>query len=201
MPRLLASLVGLLLALAASSAAGLQGEVVFSKSTVYSNGFSKDFKVYSVDGGAGLQDYRTEITITYLNRGAAEGDVMVSDAVPLSILSDPRQIYFDQSPSNISSAGRISFGWVLKSINSGETVSFSYSFARPLTEQMAADLSAPLLLPAPRQNSSAAGLPGEGLVASIFTFKIFEIPLTMILAGLFALALGIVALGFLVDRD
>jgi hypothetical protein len=201
LPRLLAALAGLLLALATASAAGLQGEVVFSKSIHYSSGFSKEFKVYSLDNGEGLQDYRTEITLNYTNKEEARQDVTVSDAVPLSILSDPSQISFDQSPSSISSSNGISFGWALKSINTGEKVSFSYSFARPLTEQMAAGFSAPLLLPTAKQPKSGAGLPGEGLLASIFTFKIFDIPLTMILAGLFALALGIVVLGFLVDRD
>jgi hypothetical protein len=118
--------------------------LLLSKTVGYPNGFVKKFEVWR-ERNNGAESYTTEITLTY-SANQSFGNATVLDGVPKSVLASADQISFSKKPSRYGSAYGVDFEWDVKPLSSGQRLSYFYSFARPLTEQMIDSFPAPRLL-------------------------------------------------------
>ena len=177
-------------------------ELLFSKTVDYENGFAKQFSVYKITS-AGSESFSTEVVLQYTNSGTESRDgFVIYDAVPASILSSSSQISFATSPANMgASGGNPAFSWNVASLPAGQTIKYSYSFQRLLTENMVGRFASPSAraksqsLPLIGSQDDAGGAAGSGLFASLFTFEGVAVPLAAILAGIGVIVLAL--LGYL----
>ena len=118
-------------------------ELVFSKLVNYPGGFSKRFSVYKITDGQS-ESFESNIVL-YLNYtgNSTRYDFDILDSVPSSVLARASQVTFADRPSVVSSEPK--FEWHVKSVSKGGRLSYAYSFARPLTEQMIALFDAPTI--------------------------------------------------------
>ncbi|MCX6769586.1 MAG: Ig-like domain-containing protein, partial [Candidatus Micrarchaeota archaeon] len=154
-------------------------EIILSKTIRYENGFTKKFEVYRTTDGS-IERYNTEITLTYTGTKNLY-NVTVLDSVPKSIVSGASQIAFGKSPTRTTSGDSIGFEWGARSIVNGEKVTYSYSFARPLTASMIDAFAVPSLLVKTEIPSSQGGQDiGSMISASIGALGGFSLPLVIV---------------------
>ncbi len=125
-------------------------------------------------------------------------DFAISDSVPTTVVSKVNQIVFVDYPSYFASGPEVRFEWDVGKIMKGEPLSFSYSFARPLTEQMIDSFTTPRVVSTQDRAANAHEIqPQNDLVSSFISTEIFSIPLTYILAAFVGAVLVVMALGFI----
>jgi len=183
-----------------------QKELLFSKTADYANGFSKKFSVYKITD-SGTESFLTQISLRYSNNGGEEkSSLAIYDSVPASIISAPSQISFENYPANLGTTnGNPSFSWNVRALAPGQSVEYSYSFKRLITENMVGRFASPSAKASP-QSLPLIGSPesgtggGSGLFASLFTVGGMAIPLVAVLAGIGAIAVGLLAYLFVFGR-
>ncbi len=174
-------------------------ELVLSQTISYGGGFANDFLVYLVTGeGAGAY-YATEIKLHYAYGGnKPRQDFAISDSVPTAVVSKVGQISFNDYPDYFAPGPEVRFEWGVGKIKNGEPLSFSYSFARPLTEQMIGSFAPPRIASiADRAATSHGPQPQSDLAASFISTEIFNMPLAYILAAFVGIAIAVMVLGFI----
>lgn len=137
-------------------------ELIFTKLVKYPGGFSKLFSVYKTTDGQS-ESFESYITLyfNYTGNSTLYGfDIL--DSVPASVVAYTSQIEFADRPTLASPEPR--FEWRVGSIGKGGKLSYSYSFERPLTEQMIDLFEAPTLRTQSAQQASAQQ--GAGLLAA-----------------------------------
>lgn len=177
-----------------------QRETVLSKSVTYGNGFSKDFKVYKISSGT-IDSYSTDITLTYVNSGGKLlENVGIFDSIPKEVLSSADKVEFQNQPATLESKPGPHFTWNVRSLAVGDSVSYTYTIKRPLTEQMFAAFAPPRLLAAGEAvkepvGESGTSQAGSDLLAANVGFIGFALPLsTLAIAAVGLVLFGLIAL-------
>ena len=152
-------------------------ELIFTKLVKYPGGFSKLFSVYKITDGAS-ENFESVIVLYFNYTGDASiygFDIL--DSVPTSVIARTSQISFASKPTVAYSEPR--FEWHVSSIGKNGKLSYSYSFERPLTEQMIDLFDAPSIRLAgePVQATQDAGM----LAASIGPIFGLDIPIIGVL--------------------
>jgi hypothetical protein len=140
-------------------------ELIFTKLVKYPGGFSKLFSVYKTTDGQS-ESFESSIVLYFNYTGNATlygFDIL--DSVPSSVVARTGQIAFADRPTAAETEPR--FEWHVDSIGRGGKLSYSYSFERPLTEQMIDLFEAPTLRAKPEQQPSAQQQDAGLLAASI----------------------------------
>ena len=160
-------------------------ELIFSKLVNYPGGFSKLFSVYKITNGQN-EEFETDIVL-YLNYtgNSAKYNFAILDSVPTSVISRAVQISFADRPAVLASEPR--FEWHVNSIAKGGKLAYSYSFARPVTEQMIALFEAPSIRSAGEASAQATPQDGGLLAASIGPIFGIQLPVIGVLLGFVAL--------------
>jgi len=164
-------------------------ELIFTKLVNYPGGFSKLFSVYKITEGQS-ENFESTIVLYFNYTGnSTKYDFDIIDSVPTSVITRTSQISFADKPSVASSEPR--FEWNVRSISKGGKLSYAYSFARPLTEQMIALFDAPSIRSAEDAASQAKAAQDGGLLsASIGPLFGIKLPLIgVVLAFIVLLAL------------
>jgi hypothetical protein len=161
-------------------------ELVFTKLVKYPGGFSKLFSVYKTTDGQS-ESFDSDITLyfNYTGNSTLYGfDIL--DSVPSSVVAHTGQIAFADRPTVASSEPR--FEWHVGSLGKGGKLSYSYSFGRPLTEQMISLFEAPTLRTSAQQPSAQqdAGLLAAS-IGPIFGIKLQFFGVALVSAVLLAL--------------
>lgn len=174
-------------------------ELALSKTVLYGGGFAKDFRVYKVTSEGSDEYYTTEIKLHYAYGGDEPlQDFAISDSVPASVVSKAGQISFNDYPGYFAPEPEVRFEWDVGEIKKGEPLSFSYSFARPLTEQMIGRFAPPRAVSMKgRAVATQDSQPQADLVSSFISAEIFSIPLTYILAAFIGTVLVVMLSGFI----
>ncbi|MEM4348241.1 MAG: Ig domain-containing protein, partial [Candidatus Anstonellaceae archaeon] len=130
-------------------------ENILSKRVTYSNGFSKDFRVYRITESNSVY-YESQVEVTFVPN--ITQNLTVRDAIPNSIVSNMQQISFDVAPrkSEASQPGMLAFEWQVQA-EAGKAIRFKYSFNRQLTDQMIESIPAPTII-VPTSQSQQVGL-------------------------------------------
>lgn len=169
-------------------------ELILSKTVDYGNGFSKKFEVYRLNDGK-TESYRTDIALSYLSQDN-HNNATVADGVPKSVISSQGLITFAKRPSRFDNTKETGFEWDAASIANGERLAWSYSFSRPLTEQMISAFSAPRLIVAKVEPVSGdSGGIGSMLAASIGAIAgldatVFVLAIALIIGAAYFLIFG-----------
>ncbi|MCX8197518.1 MAG: Ig domain-containing protein [Candidatus Micrarchaeota archaeon] len=139
-------------------------ETILSKKVTYTGGFSKEFRVYRITVGSDVT-YETQIDLYYVANESQ--NITVRDFIPNTIVSNMQQITFEQAPRKVDSAqaGILAFEWPLNA-QKGQTVHFKYSFRRQITDQMVANIPAPVAIAA-TQGTQQVGLSLGGITDSV----------------------------------
>jgi hypothetical protein len=139
-------------------------ELVFSKQLNYQGGFSKLFFVYKTTDGQ-AESFSSEIVLFFNYTGSSTmSDFDILDSVPTSVLSRASQISFAKKPAYVAAEPK--FEWHVGSIRKGGSVSYSYSFDRPLTEQMISMFGAPKIRTAKEAALQSGADDESGLLAA-----------------------------------
>jgi hypothetical protein len=164
-------------------------ELMLAKTVDYPGGFSKQFSVYKITEGQS-ESFETSVTLFFTYNGNSTlSDFDIQDSIPTSVISRTSQITFAQKPSMASSGPK--FEWHVRSIGKGGKVSYSYSFARPLTDQMISLFDAPKVrTAAERASQEASQANSDLLAASIGPIFGIKLPLAGLAVG-FVLVLAI----------
>jgi hypothetical protein len=163
-------------------------ELIFTKLVKYPGGFSKLFSVYKITDGQS-EEFETAITLYFNYTGSsARQDFDILDSVPTSVVARTGQITFADRPS--AAASEPSFEWHVRSISPGGRLSYSYSFPRPVTEQMISLFGAPSIRSAEAAPAQAKPQDAGLLAASIgpiFGIKLQFFGVALVSAVLLAL--------------
>ena len=119
-------------------------ELVLSKTVRYNNGFTKKFEVYRTTEGSS-ESYNSQITLVYESNFSVNYSTVV-DFAPKTVLASVSQIEFETRPTRTTSGASLEFEWDVKTLANGERLTYKYSFARPLTEQIIDTFAAPKLI-------------------------------------------------------
>ncbi|MEM4554378.1 MAG: putative Ig domain-containing protein [Candidatus Anstonellaceae archaeon] len=135
-------------------------EIILNKRVTYSNGFSKDFRVYRITDGTTIS-YESQVEVAFVPNSTK--NLTVRDSVPNSIVSNMQQITFDVAPRKVDSGqpGMLAFEWQVQA-EAGKAIRFRYSFSRQLTDQMIESIAAPTLI-IPASQTQEVGLSLEGV--------------------------------------
>ncbi|MCX8194731.1 MAG: hypothetical protein N3G22_01310 [Candidatus Micrarchaeota archaeon] len=132
-----------------------EDKILFSQNISYTGGFAREFAVYSpLPQFSATPSPYTKIVVSYTNGKEPLQDVVLYEQIPPSITRYRSRIFFQDAPAVISAQENVSFGWRIRSLAPGESVSFTYFINSQLDEKMMRKFGRPQIQPA--NNSSAA---------------------------------------------
>ena len=166
-------------------------ERVLTKTVDYQNGFTKKFEVWRATDTSGTDRYRTDITLTYTGRNTVY-NATVQDFLPKGVVASSSQVVFEKRPSSTGeTSGSLEFKWQLASVVKNERLTYKYSFARPLTEQMIDSFPPPQLLagPAPIPQQGGTGGVDSMLAAALSGLSGFNLWIVLVVVLVAAAAI------------